>query len=427
MCFFFIIFLLSLLSCGLFPQDDNLTYAIAPVVGAAMIGAGSQLVSGIGSAMTNAKSYTKWRKSYDHAHRGAIEDWNMQNQYNLPVNQVNRLLAAGINPNMGNVDAAGGVISPSSGTNIPQENPLQGFENLPNQLGSLSDVQNTEANTQNVIANTAKTNSETIGQNIQNTIQTETGIPMARKNLEKLGYETMEFKERAEYQRILTSKAGQQIELALRESRERGEQLHLDNLIKTNAFDNIVASYGYENAFKYAMTKLTEAQTKYVGYNAESQRMSAIAQGRQADAAVTQAQTQQAMLPFMQAYSAAQTKHEKYDAASAAISFLVDKYAYDNNLSQFEKEEGLRILHSQLLGNYQDMNIKSLDEFMKTLETNGIRFGLEKLDNALGTDFSSFSEGGSTNGTYSDKNKVGSFYHNQKPWKKTYINRKSKK
>lgn len=374
--FFICVFFICLLSsCGLIPQvDSSLTFAIAPAVGAALISTGAQLVSGAGQAMANAKSYTKWRQSFDHQHRANIEDWNMANQYNLPVNQVNRLLQAGINPNMGQVDATGGVISPSSGTNIPQQNPLEGFQNLPNQLGSLSDVQQTEANTNNIIANTAKTNSETIAQDIQNTIQTETGIPMARKNLEKLGYETMEFKERAEYQRILTSKAGQQIELALRESRGRGEQLHLDNLIKTKAFDDLVKSYGYENAFKYAMTQLTDQQAKYVGYDAQSRRMGAIASQRQADASVMQAQTAQAMLPYLQAYQSAQTDKERFDAGLSAIDLLVKDYAYQNGISEWEVNERARHLRQDLNDKVQNHNIKSADEFWETAKGNAMRY-----------------------------------------------------
>jgi len=52
----------------------------------------------IGMGTTNNKQYDQERKMADYTYGKDMEMWKMQNEYNLPVNQVQRLKDAGINP-----------------------------------------------------------------------------------------------------------------------------------------------------------------------------------------------------------------------------------------------------------------------------------------------------------------------------------------
>lgn len=77
---------------------------VAPLVGAAAIMGGSQLLSGALSAFggSDGPDYGK-----------QLESWLIQQEYNSPANQVARLRAAGLNPNLiyGNGSAATGNAS----------------------------------------------------------------------------------------------------------------------------------------------------------------------------------------------------------------------------------------------------------------------------------------------------------------------------
>lgn len=105
-------------------NNKYIQYAVDPLT-VGLIGA-STAGSILGAVGVNKGSYTKWRQSFDHSHRANIEDWNMQNEYNLPINQLKRLRDAGINPNFmlssGQISSSGAAVSPATGANIPQQN-----------------------------------------------------------------------------------------------------------------------------------------------------------------------------------------------------------------------------------------------------------------------------------------------------------------
>lgn len=88
-----------------------------PIPIAAAIAAGSQIVSqGINAASTASmnKKTRKWNeKMYGIQRADALADWEMQNAYNSPAAQMERLREAGLNPNLvyGNgADAQGGIV-----------------------------------------------------------------------------------------------------------------------------------------------------------------------------------------------------------------------------------------------------------------------------------------------------------------------------
>lgn len=98
-----------------------------PAVGAAALMAGGQVLSqGINAMMTGSTNKQSRRYNtymYDRQRADALADYTMQNEYNSPMSQMNRLREAGLNPNLvyGNgADAQGGTVRSS---NAGQWNP----------------------------------------------------------------------------------------------------------------------------------------------------------------------------------------------------------------------------------------------------------------------------------------------------------------
>lgn len=75
-----------------------------PFPAAAAIGAGGSILqTGLNAAFTAGanKKQRKWNeKMYSLQREHALADWNMMNQYNSPQEQMKRLIAAGLNPNL---------------------------------------------------------------------------------------------------------------------------------------------------------------------------------------------------------------------------------------------------------------------------------------------------------------------------------------
>jgi hypothetical protein len=92
-----------------------------PVTTAAAISAGISALSGGAQAYAtgkqNKKSRAFSREMYEKTKADNIKFWDMQNQYNSPEAQMQRLKSAGLNPNMvydkgGAIQAAGNISSP---------------------------------------------------------------------------------------------------------------------------------------------------------------------------------------------------------------------------------------------------------------------------------------------------------------------------
>jgi hypothetical protein len=92
-----------------------------PVTTAAAITAGVSALSGgaqaVATGKQNKKSRQFSRETYAKTKADNIQFWNMQNEYNSPQKQMERLKAAGLNPNMvydkgGAVQAAGNIATP---------------------------------------------------------------------------------------------------------------------------------------------------------------------------------------------------------------------------------------------------------------------------------------------------------------------------
>lgn len=152
-----------------------------PITGttAAAISGGSNIVSsiinGVISSKENAKQRNFAREMYAQQMRDTIAQWNRENEYNTPAAQKQRLIEAGLNPNLmmdnGNVGNAQSASIPSANGSytplVPHfENPMLDFINAYN---AQSQIKKTEAET-------AK---------IQNDIQIDTA--MLEANLKQMG------------------------------------------------------------------------------------------------------------------------------------------------------------------------------------------------------------------------------------------------
>lgn len=75
-----------------------------PIPAAAAIGAGGSILeTGINAIFTGSqnKKNRQWQeKMYNLQRANALADWQMQNYYNSPEQQMKRLIAAGLNPNL---------------------------------------------------------------------------------------------------------------------------------------------------------------------------------------------------------------------------------------------------------------------------------------------------------------------------------------
>lgn len=72
-------------------------------------------MSYLGSSLTNRQSYRYSKKLMAYQNQLNLQNWKMQNEYNLPINEKNRWLSAGINPYFGiGTNQAGSIASPSA-------------------------------------------------------------------------------------------------------------------------------------------------------------------------------------------------------------------------------------------------------------------------------------------------------------------------
>lgn len=71
------------------------------------------ILNGVTQMFTNSSNRRFQREMYERQRADALADWNMQNQYNLPSSQMQRLKDAGLNPNL--VYGSGNAVATSGG------------------------------------------------------------------------------------------------------------------------------------------------------------------------------------------------------------------------------------------------------------------------------------------------------------------------
>lgn len=163
----------------------------------ASVGMGAlQSVGNIFTAGANRRAQQKenekqrqWsREMYDLQNQRDIEFWNMQNAYNDPLAQMQRLGNAGLNPHLvyGNgADTQAGPIAthsaPQPNTKAPQFAPLG--DAITSGLFSFLDVQQKKANVARTDAETEAITANTANREFLNKLNTDSYLSMLRKNM----------------------------------------------------------------------------------------------------------------------------------------------------------------------------------------------------------------------------------------------------
>ena len=133
-------------------KEPSTTCHIISAAAAAGITAGIGAASAIGSSVANGVTATKlnkknriWQeKMYAQRLADERENWNVQNDYNSPVQQVERMRAAGINPDLYGIDGAGTASQMSTpDANFEYQAPdfSQGFQILSGIFDSVMNMQ----------------------------------------------------------------------------------------------------------------------------------------------------------------------------------------------------------------------------------------------------------------------------------------------
>lgn len=142
--------------------------AIASIISSAASAGGGLM----GNILTNRAN----KKMAEYSYSKDLEMWNRQNAYNDPQAQMLRLKKAGLNPNM--IYGTGAASAVGNSSQMPKYNvPTQKYDNylekvdIPAILSQSSNLKEQSARTQNIQAQTAKTNQETLTEAINTTLK----------------------------------------------------------------------------------------------------------------------------------------------------------------------------------------------------------------------------------------------------------------
>lgn len=151
---------------GLF---DSMANGLFGALGSGALGAIGSIFSNNAQKKENERNREFAEYMYDRQYDNSIKVWNMQNKYDLPSAQKQRLIDAGLNPDL---MYSGKGVSPSPNLQAavagsPSAGSLPGYGGLAEAFnqGRLLDAQ-----IRNIDADTEKKKSETIGQGYQNNI-----------------------------------------------------------------------------------------------------------------------------------------------------------------------------------------------------------------------------------------------------------------
>lgn len=147
-------------------EDNNKKSNIWDLAGA-VLGTGANIVS---TAMTNNAN----ERMQQEQNKWNLEQWQRNNEYNSPAAQMQRLKAAGINPDVMYGQNAGGAAGNSS-------SPAQGTNPIPKQPFFLDPTMSAQIRALNAKAYSDEMNGN--GQDLQNEVFSKTGLQQALKNL----------------------------------------------------------------------------------------------------------------------------------------------------------------------------------------------------------------------------------------------------
>lgn len=145
-------------------SDGALFGAIASLFGSA--------VSAASSAGNAANSIAYSREAATTAYNRQIEFWNMQNEYNTPVNQLARMKEAGINPNMaisgGYSNTASAAPSVQKADSYQQPDYRQSIELLSNAMSQAAQIEQLKSQSEQAKSQAALIKAEEEHQKLQN-------------------------------------------------------------------------------------------------------------------------------------------------------------------------------------------------------------------------------------------------------------------
>lgn len=152
------------------------------IVGAAAIAAGAGLLgTGTNAVMTgkmNKRAERFSREMYQKQRADALSDWHMQNAYNDPSAQMERLIAAGLNPNLmygqGTVGNSSGDPRAASVQQPKFETPHVDFGSV---VQSAMQTKQLQANIARTEAETERIRSQTYSNDFKNQVNDLIGIP----------------------------------------------------------------------------------------------------------------------------------------------------------------------------------------------------------------------------------------------------------
>lgn len=157
-----------------------------PIVGSSLVGAGSSILNGISNALfgdMNTKRQIRANKELARYQNDLnIQNWNMQNEYNLPKNQMQRFADAGLNPNLiyGQSNTAGDVGNVNVGSvdaSLPLQDSVMNAVNLVMGLRQMhADIKQKDAQTDNVKAQTDWTNEKIITEQLEQMLKRKDGL-----------------------------------------------------------------------------------------------------------------------------------------------------------------------------------------------------------------------------------------------------------
>ncbi len=157
---------------------------------ASLVGQG---INAISQGITNRQQRKYNEQAYQQQRKDSLADWNMQNKYNSPEQQMQRLQEAGLNPAMiygkGTVDNFGGTVRSSD---IKQYSPTPPRLDVGQAISQYADLELKKVQTDNIRAQREVTLQEAENKKIMNEIlknQAATGIFNLQKSQELFPYQ----------------------------------------------------------------------------------------------------------------------------------------------------------------------------------------------------------------------------------------------
>lgn len=140
-----------------------------------LVNAGAAIYSSEVSRQNTKKNIKAAKEQAELAYQRELEMWNKQNDYNNPLNQMARLKAAGLNPNMMYGSGSGSASGNAAPASTPKYNaPTLQYNyqpiNIPQVLGAYQDFRIKQAQINNLNANEENTRARTITEAARNTL-----------------------------------------------------------------------------------------------------------------------------------------------------------------------------------------------------------------------------------------------------------------